>query len=391
MIKNFFFFVFLIISLSYSQSVDSVVIKLEDMRCMQGNEPRHEWICNIRSYLYKNGQMIPHQETYTYDWFIKESNEVEFTQDLQASGLGNSERSEDGEYGEYFDNYLVVTGSDFSVKSNILKVGKSGDQQNITLLAKNQNGEYLTDYFICEYTNPNWQSYRVGSGYNFFLNEVRTLWSDTKIINTIQEKFYKWNVNDNPYLNYHDFFIDTDLDELETNTRKIYNAKIKCKILSGLYGSVRLGIKDPWYEDGDSLGGKIQNNPNLPNYHYASDSIILSLNSTFKGVFLDRGWPSWDPPYYSVKADEQQNFTVHDNEDVTGYFLGWEGTDVDFQHADQLETPVVFHAANAEAQAVYKGHLASSVARATGYNNGRRMAKSGSTLHLVYKDNGEIS
>jgi len=63
---------------------------------------------------------------------------------------------------------------------------------------------------------------------------------------------------------------------------------------------------------------------------------------------------------------------------------------VTFQSPNNQETPVVFTNANAEARAVYKGHLASSVARATGYNNGRRVAKSGSTLHLVYEDNGEI-
>jgi len=40
---------------------------------------------------------------------------------------------------------------------------------------------------------------------------------------------------------------------------------------------------------------------------------------------------------------------------------------------------------------VYKGHLASSVARATGYNGGRRLAKDADDyLHLVYEDNGVI-
>ncbi|MHB2154515.1 hypothetical protein ACX8XN_08970 [Calditrichota bacterium GD2] len=86
---------------------------------------------------------------------------------------------------------------------------------------------------------------------------------------------------------------------------------------------------------------------------------------------MEQGWPDWHPPYYSVKAEAQQTFAAHE-QSITGYFLGWEGTDVTFQYADQQETPLVFHAENAEARAIYKGHLASSAARATGYNNRRR-------------------
>gem|GEM_PF-6437142 len=155
-------------------------------------------------------------------------------------------------------------------------------------------------------------------------------------------------------------------------------------------------FKDPWFIDSTdaAYGDALMNRGNAAIFHQRNSPFRPDFDTEYngikyQGVFLDQGWPGWHPPYYSVKAEAQQTFTAH-GQDITGYFLNWEGTDVTFQHADQQETPLVFHAENAEARAVYKGHLVSSVARATGYNNGRRMAKDGSgKLHLVYEDHGQ--
>ncbi|HHE55749.1 MAG TPA: hypothetical protein ENL21_08200, partial [Caldithrix abyssi] len=144
-------------------------------------------------------------------------------------------------------------------------------------------------------------------------------------------------------------------------------------------------FKDPWYVD------ESNNQPDdfLP--FSTPYSPTGNANETSGGVFLDQRYDIPNNPHYSVKAEAQQTFTVHDNVEVTGYFLGWEGDHVNFRTPNMDSSAVVFNAANAEARAVYKGHLASSVARATGYNNGRRLCKTNDgKLHLVYEDDNTI-
>lgn len=55
-----------------------------------------------------------------------------------------------------------------------------------------------------------------------------------------------------------------------------------------------------------------------------------------------------------------------------------------------METPLVFKSANAEARAVYKGHLASGHSRPSGQPGGRRIAYGYNKLHMVYEDGGQI-
>ncbi|HIE56513.1 MAG TPA: T9SS type A sorting domain-containing protein, partial [Chromatiaceae bacterium] len=106
-------------------------------------------------------------------------------------------------------------------------------------------------------------------------------------------------------------------------------------------------------------------------------------------VFLNQDYTG-NEPYYSVKAEAEQPFTAH-GETVTGYFLHWEGTDAQFQDSQASETPVVFKAANAEARAVYKGHLAAAQSRPSGLNFQRSICKTDNgSYHLVYADDGKI-
>lgn len=218
------------------------------------------------------------------------------------------------------------------------------------------------------------------------------------------EKYNKWSVDDT-VINHREFKINNDFsDEVVSKFKNTYNnVEIKTNLLSAAGsddGYVR--FKDPWLidypdpdygnnkrnrgmdNDGpDKLEFKQRPSPFTPDYttNYNGD--------VYQGLFLEQGWPGWQPPYYSVKAEDSQTFTAH-NQNITGYFLNWGGTDVDYQTPNSLETPVVFHDANAEARAVYKGHLASNKSRATGFNNGRRLVKYGGTLYMVYEDNNEI-
>ncbi|MHB2150391.1 hypothetical protein ACX8XP_15150 [Calditrichota bacterium LG25] len=315
--------------------------------------------------------MVPNDSLFYYEWYHnKEDSYV-----LVRSGYGLNSVYSDGHYGQKWNYFVRVTGDNFSVMSDTLfNVGK--DEINypieVTLLAKNDQSENI-EISVWEYTNPRWfRKHHTGINIkaSFFNNETKTLWTNTEIIQDIQERFYKWSTHYDPFLNYHGFDIDSTINEIETNTKRVFIAKVTKKILSNLTGTIQLGLKDPWYEDGSVLGGVVQNRPYTPIYHHYNDSIIIDLNSNHKGVFLEQPYTG-NNPHYSVKADARQTFTAH-GQQITGYFLGWEGTDVTFQYADQQETPLVFHADGAEARAVYKGHLASSAAGATGYNNGRR-------------------
>lgn len=191
-IQQIIFFILVAISIVLSQSVDSVVLKMEDMRAMQTRW--QEWECEIYAYLYKNGNYIQPQENFTYTWYWKEETETQFKINSMASGTGveYSYRYEDGMYYQYFDNYVVVNGPDFTVTSVVLSVGKDGSAHPINLLAKSQNGTYLSlEDYIREFTDPRWKrSHFSGVSAYFFLNEERTLWTNTRIIGDDSEKFY---------------------------------------------------------------------------------------------------------------------------------------------------------------------------------------------------------
>jgi len=212
------FWIFIITtSILYGQAVDSVKIQMEDMRCQ--TDRWDEWECDIYAYLYKNGQPVEHQENYTYTWYWKEKDETQFHINSGVSGTGIqfSSRYEDGMYNQHFDNYITVEGPGFFVTSKVIDVGKDGSAQQVNLEAKSQNGSILSlnDYFR-EYTNPRWRSHWSDISIYFFLNEDRTLWTNTRIIEDKNEKYYQWDTESEPFINYHSFPINTYTNKIST-------------------------------------------------------------------------------------------------------------------------------------------------------------------------------
>nr|NIR92182.1 hypothetical protein [Gammaproteobacteria bacterium]NIW44631.1 hypothetical protein [Gammaproteobacteria bacterium]NIX01679.1 hypothetical protein [Phycisphaerae bacterium] len=107
-------------------------------------------------------------------------------------------------------------------------------------------------------------------------------------------------------------------------------------------------------------------------------------------MFLNQPYTGSNPVYYSVRVAQQQTIPFH-GENITWYFRHWDGDQVKYEDSTQTETAVVFQDANAEAHAVYKGHLASSNEIATAHNNGRRVVRDANgTLHAVYEDGKKI-
>jgi hypothetical protein len=114
---------------------------------------------------------------------------------------------------------------------------------------------------------------------------------------------------------------------------------------------------------------------------------LFTADPIFKGVFLDQGFPFYDPPYYTVAAPDQ---TI----DGVTYFLGgWssENNSAEFQNASAETTAVIFRQPNAVVTAHMKGHLLTNTPDATAHNNGRRVVQTtDGKWHLVYEDDGKI-
>jgi len=215
-------------------------------------------------------------------------------------------------------------------------------------------------------TTYSWQDQPAPHTYEFRLYSDQVIKSEQGLHNG--EKFNNWN-NNEFLLNHNTFKINPDLDEVTAYFDKVYNISVKSEL--GNYGSYNtVKLMDPWYRDFDEQPYGVRNQGMSAPFIEIPYPYQITTNSDRQGVFLDQGYSQgdWTPPYYKLKAAEKDTFTAQ-GQNITGYFLGWEGTDVVFEHPDQQESAVVFQADGAEARAVYKGHLASSVARTTGYNN----------------------
>ncbi|MHB2153894.1 hypothetical protein ACX8XN_05795 [Calditrichota bacterium GD2] len=133
-------------------------------------------------------------------------------------------------------------------------------------------------------------------------------------------------------------------------------------------------LRDPWY---------LSNDQQLNEFREISGNnfrALIKQNENFYEQY----------PIYEIKQPPSHQRNVH-NENIIYYFKEWTGTDVNYQDASNNQTEIVFEKSNASIHANYKGHLASDKARATGYNNGRRIFKdNNNTLYLVYEDNGNI-
>lgn len=120
---------------------------------------------------------------------------------------------------------------------------------------------------------------------------------------------------------------------------------------------------------------------------------MINSSHQNRGVFLNQGWPDWDPPYYEVRANSQISADVH-NETVIFDFIKWQGNGVEYESANDLQTPVVFRYDNAVAEASYKGRRISESAAATAGNNSMKIAnfnyEGDSKVSFVYEEEGSL-
>lgn len=127
------------------------------------------------------------------------------------------------------------------------------------------------------------------------------------------QKYQKW-LNASDVVNHFTFPINSGVNEY---IAQFWDAEINIKIqntfidgLSLLPINEKIKFRDPWLIDepdgqrglrNQGMFSGITRETGADWYDYSSPiDFSLSSFSQYKGVFLDQGWPSWTPPYYSV-------------------------------------------------------------------------------------------
>ncbi|GMV00323.1 MAG: hypothetical protein AMXMBFR51_30550 [Ignavibacteriota bacterium] len=233
----------------------------------------------------------------------------------------------------YIDGYVLIT----QIDENNIHFGQVGIWKNLEWSNKNVPFDTLI-------TSGNllgvkaYQEYKQGS----------------------QQKYIKWEqrLNTN-YINPNNYEIVPGNNFLKSIFKSsINNIKIKNSLDGTEMTGGEIEFSDPWFIDSsfNEFAGTLGNRGINAIFHRNVSPIDFS-NSQFlfyKGVFLNQGWPNWDPPYYSVKADYVQNIPLQQTGRThTFYFQGWSATpegSATFQNASALETPVVFNQPNATVQ-----------------------------------------
>jgi hypothetical protein len=230
------------------------------------------------------------------------------------------------------------------------------------------------------------------SGYTLKLMQSTSYQSRTENerlpLNVFSHKHHDWNDNYGEYRMEHSLPVGTSPINDDAMFLPLNPGNVFTFLMSANQSNlIDIDFKDPWFveEDGSQPDTfETYDTPFTPGTGQYID---------YGGVFLNQD-PEFEPdiPNYSLRILPQHVIPFHE-QNITWYFQDWQGEEdeVDFQYPNQTETDVVFKQAGAVANAVYKGHMVSSIEEATGANNGRRVVRDNvGCIHLVYEDQGQI-
>ena len=182
----------------------------------------------------------------------------------------------------------------------------------------------------------------------------------------------------------HSFAVDLNTPStLSSNFTSTEPANIK-NLLEGIaISGGQVQLRDPWFYYKDQNDNWFQSD--IFKFYNSPFYIFNTTINTYGGIFLDQsGPPLWNPPYYSVKVDEEQTIPIN-GVNHKFYFMNWTGTDVQFEDANSNETGVVFGTANASAQAVLKGTQLSDYIYTYSQNGQRKFIRTpDGYLHTFY-------
>ena len=257
------------------------------------------------------------------------------------------------------------------------------------------------------------ESFNPGSQFYFQVFSPQTILGDQTIQSN--EKYNNWNFDKSDVRNHHTFTITSETSEL---TSRFDLTLSGITIKNSLEGTTFFGgdfqFFDPWYIDfQDGAYGNSWRNRGMEEPHQFYNRSVGTSGwqpdfttvyqqgpYAYNGVFLNQGWPNWEPPYYSVKVNLTQDITLYSTGNSAGrshkfYFRNWsyDANKISLQTPGSNETAVVFKTSDAELSANLKGTNLSDDTKAYNTTSQRKIVKIpdlDGTLHSVYSSNNRI-
>ena len=252
-------------------------------------------------------------------------------------------------------------------KANAFKALGGGEILiNVTIDQKNSAGASVDSIHHWE---SGWDTFPVPKQFSWPENSQQVLRAKQDLLNG--EKFHDWSGN--TYVNHDSFEVKSNVTYLPAYLDEVNNSTVKTYLLSAGGADPEgdnVEFKDPWLIDYNDPPYGIRNQGMAAPFKTYPSPLNITLASEFKGVFLNQDYGDPGVPYYSVRAPQTQVIPFH-GQDITWYFQGWKGEDVQFQHPQNTNTAVVFKKDGAVARAMYKGHLVSNHSTATETHSGR--------------------
>ena len=264
---------------------------------------------------------------------------------------------------------------------------------NTTVSQLNASGTNISSFDIWQ--SNSWNNNAAPKNFMFLKNSSQTLRSFQNIVNN--EKYHNWNSSLTDVTNHKSFTISAGTTTLTANLKPIYNVQILNKLEETSINGGQIGFRDPWLIDNTDTKGPLNRGTIASALWYNNLSSPFSPNtsSNYKGIFLNQGITpqgQWQPPYYTIKANQQQNIYVNSSVGTREfYFQDWTATSASIQSPTSIETPVVFTNANAIVSANYKGHLISGSTSGFNSNSQRKIVRtSDGKYHMVYESMGSV-
>ena len=271
-------------------------------------------------------------------------------------------------------------------KANAFATIAKGNFINVTVSQVDAQSQAFGQFGV--YETNDWAYHSAPHTFSWIENQSQILQAYQDFKPSTTQKYHDWNELAD-VVNHNTFTIKSYTPYLTAHFVNAVNVTLQSQLIEGGAPDGTVDFKDPWLIDDTSAPKGSRNRGMNAIWHSQSSPFTPGTGSSYKGVFLNQ---VYDPQksYYSVRVPETQTING-----FTSYFQYWETNNANITEPNNLvdgyyESPVVFHSAGATVTARYKAHLRAGATDATAYNNGRRMIRAGTTLHLVYEDYGEI-
>jgi hypothetical protein len=264
------------------------------------------------------GNVLPPSNSYYYEWEYR----IEPSQTWIPEGLGTGYGvwwgSFDGHYGEtHYIRVRVTIGQTVLQSDGEQTISRGGTPVSVYCFGEREDGSRLPSVVRLQmWSGFHWDRNTVGTlGGQIFLSSGGEHVRTAPIFEpSIIEKFLFWRPVAQDNINHKLFVPSSQSNLLLPKYRSTHNATLKATLIDVGAPGGQLNFKDPWqinYYDPpygyrnrgfdqaiDTLVGYSQNN--------------LGINTNFKGVFLNQGYPRWDPPLlHRRRAEPAKHHRVH--------------------------------------------------------------------------------